>query len=136
MRWIQRMVWAIVAMLVVAAGPNFSLAQQDQRALKTELPKIFDNADKNDDKRIDRTEYGDATMEAFFFIDVDKDGNITVVELMKADPQVDRKRFDASDTNKDGKLNMEEYQKALSKDFDAADKDKSGWISIEEFTVM
>lgn len=47
-----------------------------------------------------------------------------------------QERFDAADTDKDGKLSREETAKAfpyLSENFDKHDKDKDGFLTWEEY---
>ncbi len=57
-------------------------------------------------------------------------------DLARAEKQRAEERFDASDTNKDGKLSREEVTNRssyLTENFDKLDADKDGFLSWEEF---
>jgi len=123
MRWFVSP--AVLAALVAATMAS------GQQSPPVELQSIFNKADKNNDGHIDRIEYLSVQTEVFFFTDADKDGFLTVVEIRKVSP-LDQKTFEAADRDKDGKLSMDEFLGAVSKDFDQADKDGSGKMSFDE----
>ena len=93
--------------------------------------QIMESADKNRDGKIGRVEFLERMREAFFFVDVNKDGFLTSEEYQRiqgADPR----RFARADRNKDGKVSIDEFLKAVTEDFDAADKNDDGVLDDEE----
>jgi len=97
---------------------------------------IWDNADKNKDGFIDRIEFLEVMTDAFFFVDADKDGYLTLVEIRRIVGTMDPKQFEDADRDKNGKLDIYEYESAISKDFDAADTNADGKITVEEFKLL
>ena len=97
--------------------------------------EIMAMADKNRDGRLDREEYHQRMTEVFFFIDTDKDGNLTLTEIGAAG-EIDPERFNAADRNGDQTLSLDEYLNALHQDFDAADKNQDGTLDMEELRLM
>ena len=120
----------VIAMLIIASA----VYGQQQPAAGQQV--MWDNADKNKDGGIDRPEFLGAMTDAFFFVDADKDGQLTLVEIRKVAETLDAKQFEAADRDKNGKLNIYEYENAVSQDFDTADTDTDGKISAEEFKLL
>ena len=120
----------VIAMLIIAS----TVYGQQQPAAGQQA--MWDNADKNKDGGIDRIEFLGAMTDAFFFVDADKDGQLTLVEIRKVAETLDAKQFEAADRDKNGKLNIYEYENAVSKDFDTADTDTDGKITAEEFKLL
>jgi Ca2+-binding EF-hand superfamily protein len=85
--------------------------------------------DKNGDGKLDREEFHQAVIEAFFFRDANKDGYLTVAELGNASPGELRA------LERNGRIALQEYLNALHLDFDAIDTDKDGLLSVEEIIV-
>ena len=87
--------------------------------------------DRNGDGRIDREEFQQAVVEAFFFRDKNKSGYLTIEELKEAAPEAVK----AANRKGDGKLTLQEYVNAFFKDFEAADTDKDGQLTVEEIDI-
>jgi Ca2+-binding EF-hand superfamily protein len=93
--------------------------------------QIMESADKNRDGKIGRVEFLERMREAFFFVDVNKDGFLTGEEYQRMQG-IDPKRFARADRNKDGKLSLDEFLKVIMEDFDAADKNDDGVLDDKE----
>jgi Ca2+-binding EF-hand superfamily protein len=122
---------ALLLMMIALMSVDIALAQGRQPLTRKQ---IIESADRNKDGRIGRVEFLERMKEAFFFIDNDKDGSVVVVEyqlIQVGDP----KRFAAADRNRDGKLTLDEFLKAVSADFDDADRNDDGVIDEEEMKV-
>ena len=120
--------FASLLMMTALMCVHIAFAQGQQPLTRKQ---IIESADKNKDGRIGRVEFLERMKEAFFFIDNDKDGSMVVAEyqlIQVGDPR----RFAAADRNKDGKLSLDEFLKAVSADFDEADKNDDGVIDEEE----
>lgn len=87
--------------------------------------------DRNGDGKIDREEFHQAAVEAFFFRDKNKSGYLTIEELREAAPEAVK----AANRKGDGKLTLQEYVNALFKDFEAADTDKDGLLTVDEIDI-
>jgi Ca2+-binding EF-hand superfamily protein len=123
----RRFAW--LAVMLVFGGAHTALAQSPQPVTRQQ---IMESADKNKDGRIDRVEFLERMKEAFFFIDADKDGYVTIAEYQQSVQGADRTRVAAADRNKDGKISMDELLKIVSGDFDEADKNDDGVIDEHE----
>ncbi len=122
----RRVTWLLVTTALISANVLFAQGQQSLTR-----KQIMESADKNRDGKIGRVEFLERMREAFFFVDVNKDGFLTMEEYQRiqgADP----KRFAKVDRNKDGKLSLDEFLKAVTQDFDAADKNDDGVLDEEE----
>jgi Ca2+-binding EF-hand superfamily protein len=84
--------------------------------------------DRNEDGKLDRGEFHQAVVEAFFFRDRDKSGYLAVAELKEASPEALKAIKRKSDTQ----ISLEEYVNALFKDFEAADTDGDGVLIVVE----
>lgn len=95
------------------------------------LKDWFPRHDKNHDGKLDRAEFQEGIVEAFYFRDKNKDGYLTIEELEGASPGA----VQAASQSHDNRLSLGEYVNALFKDFAAADTDGDGTLSIEEIDV-
>ncbi len=87
--------------------------------------------DKNGDGKIDRGEFQEAVVEAFFFRDKDKSGYLTIVELEGASPEA----IKAASRKGEGRLTLQEFVNAVFKDFEAIDTDHDGLLTVEEIEI-
>jgi Ca2+-binding EF-hand superfamily protein len=85
--------------------------------------------DRNSDGRIDRAEFHDWMVEAFYRRDQARKGYL-VVEDVKGVMSPDR--FAAANRKRDGRLSLPEFLNAVFQDFEAADLDKDGRLTMEE----
>lgn len=121
--------WLLITMGLFAAG---TLAAADKPAPVTDGRSAFESADTNKDGRIDRMEYFGRLTDAFFIIDANRDGHLTLDEIKRQVPDADPARIKAADTNRDGTLSLDEYLRALDQDLDAFDRNADGALEWEE----
>ena len=121
---IRRTALALLAALV----PLTAWAQTPPAA---DLGQLLRDADRNRDGRLDREEYHRVIVEAFFFLDKDKNGYLVIAEMVP----IDAAAFRGADRDGDGRLSLQEYVNALFKDFDVADRDKDGVLTFDEIQV-
>jgi len=89
----------------------------------------FRAQDKNGDGRIDRAEFQNWVVDAFYFRDAGRKGYLVQADLQgTAAPEV----FKAINRKGDGKLTLSECLNALFQDFAAADVDQTGSLTMEE----
>lgn len=118
----------IVAVMISDAAFSADISRMDAAATMTV-------SDKNGDNRIDREEYHQRMTEVFFFMDVDKDGNISISEIQEVE-KIDPQRFAAADKDGNNTLSIYEFLYALHNDFEAADKNSDGTLDVEELRLM
>jgi len=87
--------------------------------------------DKNGDGKIDREEFHQAVIEAFFFRDTNKDGYLSVEELTVMTPEAST----LLRNKPDGKISLPEFLNAMHKDFTAADMNDDGFLTAEEIEI-
>jgi Ca2+-binding EF-hand superfamily protein len=97
---------------------------------------MIESTDRDSDGRIDRVEFLTQMTDVFYLIDIDKDGSMTITEYRQIIPGADTKRVQTADRNKDGKLSLDEFRKAISQDFDAADRNDDGMLDAEEIDIF
>ena len=120
----------------VAAASAVGLLLLDGSALAQTRPPLDAKAwvkehDRNGDGKIDREEFHQAVVEAFYFRDKNKSGYLTAEELTGASPETVK----AASRRADGRLSLDEFVNALFKDFEAMDTDGDGKLTIEEIEV-
>jgi Ca2+-binding EF-hand superfamily protein len=87
--------------------------------------------DKNGDGKIDREEFHQAVIEGFFLRDTNKDGYLSIEELVVITPQAQK----LLRNKPDGKMTLAEFLNALHKDFTAADANDDGLLTAEEIEI-
>ena len=124
------LVLAIVSL--VAADTAWSEAKQSMNS-----EEIIDITDLNGDDRIDIEEYRHRITDVYFFLDADKDGKLTVVEIQRSIPNLDPAVIDNADVNGDTIITIYEFRYVLYKDFEVMDKNQDGSLDKQEMkTVM
>jgi Ca2+-binding EF-hand superfamily protein len=93
---------------------------------------IMDITDLNEDDRIDLEEYRHRITDVYFFLDANKDGKLTVVEIQRSMPNLDADLIDNADVNGDTIITIYEFRYVLYKDFDAMDKNQDGSLDKQE----
>jgi Ca2+-binding EF-hand superfamily protein len=87
--------------------------------------------DRDGNGMIDREEFHQAVVEAFFSRDKDKSGYLTITELKEASPET----LKAVARKSDGRISLQEFVNALFKDFEAMDTDHDGLLTVEEIQI-
>jgi Ca2+-binding EF-hand superfamily protein len=121
--------WLLIV-LVMISGAAFGADISHMDAATT-----MAMSDKNDDNRLDREEYHERMTEVFFFMDTDRDGQLTISEF-RAVEEVDPQRFEAADRDGNHSLSLYEFLYALHHDFEAADRNSDGTLDMEELRLM
>ena len=98
--------------------------------------EILEITDLDGDGRIDIEEYRNRVTDVYFFLDSDKDGILTVVEIQKSMPNIDPAVIDKADVNGDTNITIYEFRYVLYKDFDAMDKNQDGSLNEQEMKIM
>ena len=85
--------------------------------------------DQNHDGEIDREEFEQRMIQIFYFADVDKDGFVTIGQLVVFDESL---LFETADFDSDARLSLSEFLKARFESYRDADTDGSDTLSVEE----
>ncbi len=119
--------WVLGAgMALVVAG---TAAAADRGEVTPQAPATaMQQADRDGNGVVDHGEFHDRQVEIVYFLDVDKDGNLTATEL----GEIDTDRFVAADRDENGKLSVTEFTAARFKDFDDADTDEDEVLTVTE----
>lgn len=89
----------------------------------------FSQSDKDRSGAVDRRELYDRVVEVFYFADDNKDGFLVVEEIRDLPHGDDLK---AGDSDRDGRLTVNEYVRVRDLEFEAADGDKDGELTVDE----
>ena len=127
----QRLILSTVIIFLLTI-PAVGGAQTSRLDVQT----IVKAADTNNDGQIDRVEYLQRMNDAFFFVDSNKDGYLTNDEIQATVAGVKPQEIQAADGNRDGKMSMYEFHKAIAQDFDEADTNDDGRLSMQEVKNM
>jgi len=85
--------------------------------------------DRNHNGEINREEFEQRIIQIFYFADVDKDGYVTIGQLMVFDEAL---LFETADIDGDSRLSLSEFLAARFENFREADTDGSDSLSVEE----
>ena len=124
--------FALLLSVFTLLSADVVFAQNQQQLTRRQ---VIESADANKDGRIGRVEFLNRMKEAFFFVDINKDGSLTVEEYQQTVQGADARRFARGDRNKDGKISIDELLKVISEDFDATDKNDDGVLDEEEIRL-
>jgi Ca2+-binding EF-hand superfamily protein len=119
----------LLTALIVAATLASLSGPVPAQAPAPDWKESFRLYDKNGDGRLDRAEFQNLMVDAFYFRDSNHKGYLVQADLQGTrSPEV----FKAMNRKGDGKLTMQEYLNALFQDFAAIDVKGNGAITIEE----
>jgi hypothetical protein len=93
---------------------------------------IMQITDINGDDRIDLEEYRDRITDVYFFLDTDKDGKLTVIEIQRSYPNLDPAVIGKADADGDTVITIYEFRYVLYKDFEVMDKNRDGSLDKQE----
>jgi Ca2+-binding EF-hand superfamily protein len=85
--------------------------------------------DRNHDGEINREEFEQRIIHIFYFADVDKDGFVTIGQLMAFDEAL---IFETADLDDDSRISLSEFLVVRFENFRGADTDASDTLSVEE----
>lgn len=100
-----------------------------QPPVRPDWKERFQAHDKNSDRKIDRAEFQEWMVDAFFQKDIGHKGYLVfndVKDIMGAE------KFRSYDSTGDGKLRLQEFLNAIFQDFELMDVDRNGMITVEE----
>ena len=122
----------LLTALIVAATLASLPGPVPAQAPAPDWKESFRLHDRNGDRRIDRAEFQDWMVDAFYFRDSNHKGYLVQADLQGTlSPEV----FKAMNRKGDGKLTLHEYLNALFQDFAAIDVGQNGVITVEEIEV-
>ena len=116
---------------LIAAGTAWSETKQSMNS-----EEIMGITDIDGDDRIDLEEYRHRITDVYFFLDIDKDGKLTVVEIQRSFPDLDAAVINKADVNGDATITIYEFRYVLHKDFNEMDKNQDGSLDMHEMKTM
>ena len=116
---------------IIAAGTAWSQTKQSMNR-----EEIMGITDLDGDDRIDIKEYHHRITDVYFFLDTDKDGKLTVVEIQRSMPNLDADQIGKADVNGDNIITIYEFRYVLYKDFETMDKNQDGSLDKQEMKTM
>ena len=116
---------------IIAAGTAWSQTKQSMNS-----EEIMGITDLDGDDRIDIKEYHRRITDVYFFLDTDKDGKLTVVEIQRSKPNLDADQIGKADVNGDNIITIYEFRYVLYKDFETMDKNQDGSLDKQEMKTM
>ena len=117
----------IVVAIVSLVAVNTAWSEE---AMNSE--EIIDVTDLDGDNHIDLEEYRHRITDVYFFLDTNKDGKLTVVEIQRSYPDLDPAVIGKADVNNDSTITIYEFRYVLYKDFEGMDKNKDGSLDQQE----
>lgn len=114
----------ITAVLLCLGG---SVLAQDP--VKSDWKERFRAFDKNHDGKIDRAEFQEWMLDAFFQRDSNHKGYLVLEDVKDV---MSAEKFKSYDKRGDGKLRLQEFLNAAFQDFEMMDVGKNGMLTIEE----
>jgi Ca2+-binding EF-hand superfamily protein len=126
----MRLPFRCLASLVIVIGSLAGgVAEAQTASPPPDWRERFRAHDRNDDGRIDRAEFQEWMVDAFFQRDQGKKGYLTMEDVRGVmTPEI----FKALNQRGDGKLWLPEYLNALFQDFLAMDTGGEGSVTMEE----
>ena len=116
---------------IIAAGTAWSQTKQSMNS-----EEIMGITDLDGDDIIDIKEYTHRITDVYFFLDTDKDGKLTVVEIQRSIPNLDADQIGKADVNGDNIITIYEFRYVLYKDFETIDKNQDGSLDKQEMKTM
>ncbi len=116
---------------IIAAGTAWSQTKQSMNS-----EEIIGITDLDGDDRIDIKEYHHRITDVYFFLDTDKDGKLTVVEIQRSMPNLDADQIGKADVNGDNIITIYEFRYVLYKDFETMDKNQDGSLDKQEMKTL
>ena len=111
-----------------------TVLSQTKQSMNSE--EIMDITDLDGDDRIDVKEYHHRITDVYFFLDTDKDGKLTVVEIQRSMPHLDADQLGNADVNGDNIVTIYEFRYVLYKDFEAMDTNQDGSLDKQEMKAV